>query len=80
MSPYLGAWSTPYKVTFVTLRNLYNVLENIILVTLKETLGLVPMWYCVIQSYNREFESLLMLALHYLPKAKFCICPEDETL
>ena len=50
------------------------------LAMLKETIGLGPQYYCVIHSYNLDFESLLMLILHYLPKDKFCIYPEDESL
>ena len=47
---------------------------------LKEAVGLGPQCYYVICSYNLDFENLLMLTLHYLPKMKFCMYPEDETL
>ena len=47
---------------------------------LKELVGLGPPYYCVIKSYNFDFEFLLILMLHYLPKDKFCIYLEDESL
>ena len=47
---------------------------------LKEAIGLGPQHYCIIQSYNLDFENLLMLTLLYLPRGKFCMYPEDETL
>ena len=47
---------------------------------LKEAIRLWPRCYFIIQSYNLDFENLLMLTLHYLPKIKFCMYPEDETL
>ena len=47
---------------------------------LKEAIGLGPHWYCIICLYNLDFENLLMLTLLYLPKAKFCIYPKEETL
>ena len=54
--------------------------EKLGLVMLKEAIGLGPQRYCIIRSYNLDFENLLMLTLHYLPKIKFCMYPEDETL
>ena len=68
------------QVIFVNLRNKENVLSNLKLAMLKEIVGLGPLYYCVIRSYNLDFESLLMLVLHYLPKDKFCIYPENESL
>ena len=68
------------QVIFVNLRNRENVLSNLKLAMLKEIVGLGPQYYCVIHSYNLDFESLLMLILHYLPKDKFCIYPENESL
>ena len=50
-----------------------NNLNNLKLAMLKEIFGLRPQHYYVICSYNLDFESLLMLILHYLPKDKFCI-------
>ena len=47
---------------------------------LKEAIGLGTHHYCIIKSYNLDFENLLMLTLLYLPKEKFCIYPEDEAL
>ena len=63
------------QVIFVNLRNRENVLSNLKLAMLKEIVGLGPLYYCVIKSYNLDFESLFMLVLHYLPKEKFCIYP-----
>ena len=50
------------------------------LAMLKEAIGLRPQRYCIIRSYNLDFKNLFMLTLFYLPKAKFCMYPEDETL
>ena len=47
---------------------------------LKEAIGLGPHHYCIIKSYNLDFENLLMLTLLYLPKKKNCMYPEKETL
>ena len=47
---------------------------------LKEAIGLGPHCYCIICSYNLDFENLLMLTLLYFPKAKFCMYLEEETL
>ena len=68
------------QVTFVNLRNRENVLSNLKLAMLKELVGLGPRYCCVVKSYNLDFESLLMLVLHYLPKEKFCIYPKNESL
>ena len=67
------------QVIFVNLRNRENVLSNLKLAMLKEFVGLGPQYYYVIKSYNLDFESLLMLVLHYLPKEKFCIYPENDS-
>ena len=80
LSPHFGKWTTMNEITFVTLRQRQDVLDNISLAVLKEMIGLGPLRYCIVKSYNPEFESLLMLTLHYLPKDKFCMYPEDETL
>ena len=47
---------------------------------LKEIVGLGPQYYCVIHSLNLDFESFFILVLQYLPKDKFCIYLEDESL
>ena len=57
-----------------------NVWDNLRLAMLKEAIGLGPHHYCIIHSYNLDFENLLMFTLLYLPKAKFCMYPEEETL
>ena len=80
INPFHGEWMTMNQVIFVNLRNKENVLSNLKLAMLKELVRLGPQYYCVIKFYNLDFESLLMLVLHYLPKEKFCICPEDESL
>ena len=80
MAPFLGSWKTLDRITFVKLKNQMNVLENLSLATLKEMIGLGPLLYCILRSYNPNFESLLILALCYLPKEKFCIYPNEEVL
>ena len=80
INPFWGEWTTPNQVIFVNLRNQENVLSNLKLAMLKELVGLGPHYYYVIKYYNFDFESLLMFVLHYLPKDKFCIYPEEETL
>ena len=57
-----------------------NVLENLSLATLKEMMGLGPCLYCVLCSCKLDFESFLILALHYLPKDKLCIYPRKMFL
>ena len=80
MSPSCGEWMTMNEVTFVNLRNWENVLDNLSLAIFKEAVGLGPQCYCILQSHNADFESFLLLALHYLPREKFCIYPEDDVL
>ena len=80
INPFRGEWTTMNQVIFVNLRNRENVLRNLKLAILKEVVGLGSQYYCVINSYNLDVESLLMLVLHYLPKEKFCIYPENESL
>ena len=80
VSPFYGEWKTMNGVTFVSLRNRENVIENLSLAVFKEMVGLGSQRYCIVRSFNRDFELFLLLALHYLPKEKFCIYPEDETL
>ena len=79
IDPFLGEWINLNKVTFLNLRNRENVWSNLSLATLKEAIGLEPQRYCVIRLYNFDFETLLMLTLHYLPRGKFCMYPEDES-
>ena len=67
-------------LTFVNLRNRENVLNNLSLAVLKEMLGMGLRQYCIVRSYNREFKSFLILALHYLPRDKICMYPRHETL
>ena len=77
INPFWGEWTAMNQVTFVSLRNRENVLSNLELAMLKEIVGLGPLYYCVITSYNLDFESLLMLVLQYLPKEKIlCISQE----
>ena len=80
ISPFRGEWKTKDGITFVNLRNRENVLDNLSLAVLKEMLGMGPRQYCIVRSYNREFESFLIIALHYLPRNKICMYPSDETL
>ena len=70
INPFLGEWTSLNEVTFVNLRNRENVWDNLSLAILKEAVGLGPQCNCVIQSYNFDFETLLMLILHYLPREK----------
>ena len=80
INPFQGEWTTLNQVTFVNLRIRENVLSNLKLAMLKEIVGLGPQYCCIFQSYNLDFENLLMLTLLYLPRGKFCMYPEDETL
>ena len=80
INPFRGEWTTMNQVIFVNLRNRENVLSNLQLAMLKEIVGLGPQYYCVIRTHNLDFESFFMLILCYLPKDKFCIYPEDESL
>ena len=57
INPFLGEWIAMNQVIFVNLRNRDNVLSNIKLAMLKEIIGLGPQYYCVICSYNPDFES-----------------------
>ncbi len=79
-APFRGAWQELRGITYVNLTTRENVIENISLSVLKEMMGLGPQHYCVIRSFNPDFEALLFLALHYLPKDKFWMYPEEETL
>ena len=47
---------------------------------LKEALGLGAQKYCIIRSYNPDFESFMILVLLYLPRENFCMYSEDESL
>ena len=67
-------------LTFVNLRNRENVLDNLSLAVLKEMLGMGPKQYGIERSYNQEFESFLILALHYLPRDKIFMYPQHRTL
>ena len=80
IDPFLGEWANLNKITFVNLKNRENVWSNLRLAMLKETIRLRPQCYCVIRSYNFDFETLLMLILHYLPREKFCMYPKDKSL
>ena len=80
INPFQGEWTAMNQVIFVNLRNRENVLSNLKLAMLKEIMGLGFQHYYIIQSYNLDFESLFILVSHYLPKDKFCIYPEDESL
>ena len=80
VNPFSREWTSLNGITFVNFQNRENFWDNLGLAMLKEAMGLGPQHYCIIQSYNLDFENLLMLTLHYLPKIKFCMYPEDETL
>ena len=80
IDPFLGEWTSLNEVTFVNLRNRENMWSNLSLDTLKKAIGFKPQHYCVIYFYNFDFETLLILTLHYLPREKFCMYPEEETL
>ena len=80
MFPRNGEWETLQDVTFITLRNRDQVLQNLGLAILKEAFDLGARKYCIIRSYNRDFESFMILILHYLPRDKFCMYPKDEFL
>ena len=80
VNPFSGEWTNLEGITFVNLRNRENVFGNLGLAMFKEAIGLGPCRYCIVRSYNLDFENLLMLTLLYLPRDKFCIYPEEETL
>ena len=80
INPFLGEWTNLDGITFVNLQNRENVFDNLGLAMFKEAIGLGPCRYCIVRSYNLDFENLLMLILLYLPRDKFCIYPEEETL
>ena len=80
VNSFSGEWTNLDGITFVNLRNRENVWDNLGLAMFKEAIGLGPYRYCIIRSYNLDFENLLMLTLLYLPRDKFCIYPEEETL
>ena len=65
VNPYSGAWTNLDGITFVTLRNSESVWDNLGLAMLKEAIGLGPQHYCIIRSYNLDFENLLLLTLLY---------------
>ena len=71
VNPFSGEWTNLNGITFVNLRNRENVFDNLGLAMFKEAIGLGPYCYCIIRSYNLDFENLLMLTLLY---------PEEETL
>ena len=77
---FSGEWTNLNGITFVNLQNREIVWDNLSLAMLKEAIGLGPQCYYIVQSYNVDFENLLMLTLHYLCKIKFCMYPEDQTL
>ena len=80
INPFLGEWTNFNGITFVNLRNRENVWDNLGLAMLKEAIRLGPHRYCIICSYNLDFENLLLLTLLYLPRTKFCMYLEGETL
>ena len=63
VNPVLGEWTNLNGITFVNLRNRENVWDNLGLAMLKEAVALGPHRYCIIHSYNLDFENLLMLTL-----------------
>ena len=80
VNSFSGEWTNLDGITFVNLQNRENVWDNLGLAMFKKAIGLGPYCYCIIQSYNLDFENLLMLTLLYLPRDKFCMYPEDESL
>ena len=80
VNPFSGEWTNLDVTTFVNLQNRENVWDNLGLAMFKEAIGLGPLCYCIIRSYNLDFENLLMLTLLYLPNEKFCMYPKEETL
>ena len=68
VNPFSGEWTSLNGITFVNLQNRESVWDNLGLAMLKEAMGLGHHHYCIIQSYNLDFENLLMLTSYYLPK------------
>ena len=71
VNPFSGEWTNLDGITFVNLQNRKNVWDNLGLAMFKEAIGLGPYRYCIVRSYNLDFENLLMLTLLYLPKESF---------
>ena len=71
VSPFSGEWTNLEGITFVNLRNRENVFGNLGLAMFKEAIGLGPCRYCIVRSYNLDFENLLMFILLYLPRDNF---------
>ena len=80
VNPFSGEWTNLDGITFVNLWNRENVWDNLGLAMFKEAIGLGPLCYYIIRSYNLDFENLLMLTLLYLPEENFCMYPKNETL
>ena len=58
VNPFSREWTNFNGITFVNLKNRENVCDNLGLAMLKEAIGLGPHRYCIIRSYNLDFENL----------------------
>ena len=73
-------WQTSMGITYVTLWTEEHVYNNLRLAMIKEMMGIGPCQYCVICDPVVNFESKLLLLVHFLPHAKFSMHPSTEDL
>ena len=73
-------WSTRGGVTFVTMWDEEHLYNNLRLAMIKEMMGAGPMKYCIVNNSMPNFESRLLLLIHFLPHKKMCFFPPREIL
>ena len=73
-------WTTSFGVTFVTMWDREHLMGNLRLAMIKEMIGEGPEEYYVINNWMPNFESKLLLLVHFLPHKKFRIFPPAPTL
>lgn len=73
-------WTTRYGVTFVTMWDEEHLYNNLRLAMIKEIMGLGPMKYCIVNNAMSNFESKLILLIHFLPQKKMCFFPPKDVL
>ena len=73
-------WITSHGVTLVTMWDEDHLFNNLRLAMVKEIMEVGPTKYCVINNWMPNFESKLMLLVHFLPHRKICILPSAVEL
>ena len=63
-------WTTIGEVTFVTMWDEEHLLSNICFTMIQELMKTRPSKYCIINSQVPNFESKILLLIHYLPPKK----------